>query len=576
MEGPERQCLSARRSPLRCGLWGCTLAALLVLMGSAPSPAQQIPTQDGLQPILQYINDGWVGLSRSLTDCKTVSDPKTEKSVLYFPADIAVPAPAQQLQEKCGVRIEHLPGVLHRLGEADMKQIVGHGLLYLPNSYVVPGGFFNEMYGWDSYFIILGLLRDKRFDLARGMVENFFFEIEHYGAVLNANRGYFLTRSQPPLLTSMIMAVHEAEKAAGRDDRAWLSKAYEYAVRDHDLWVREPHLAGDTGLSRYFDFGQGPVPEITESKDSYYSDVAQQLARHPQLMNDFMTAEAASSTPAGWPRFALYLCPQGSSAGGSCPALETIAFTADYYKGDRSMRESGFDISFRFGPFGGATHHYAPVCLNSLLFKTEQDLGAISHVLGREEETVRWKQRAEARRTTINKYLWDARAGMFFDYDFEKGARSSYVYASTFYPLWAGLASEQQARAVAANLKHFEQPGGVAMSDQITGVQWDLPYGWAPVQLLAVEGLRSYGFHDQANFLAYKFLSTVQENFRRDGTIREKYNVVTRSSEAKVTAGYQTNVIGFGWTNGVFLQLLHELPAAWRQRLQQNPPAATP
>jgi alpha,alpha-trehalase len=538
-------------------------------MGSAPSTGQQIPAQDGLQPILHYIGDGWVGLSRSLTECKTVSDPKTEKSVLYFPADMAVPAAEQQLQQECGVRIEHLPSVLHRLGEADMKQIVGHGLLYLPNSYVVPGGFFNEMYGWDSYFIILGLLRDKRLDLARGMVENFFFEIEHYGAVLNANRGYFLTRSQPPFLTSMIMAVHETEKAAGRDDRAWLSKAYEYAVRDHDLWVREPHLAGDTGLSRYFDFGQGPVPEITESKDSYYYDVAQQLARHPQLMNDFMTPEAASSTPAGWPRFALYLCPQGSSAGGSCPALETIAFTSDYYKGDRSMRESGFDISFRFGPFSGATHHYAPVCLNSLLFKTEQDLATISHMLSREEESVRWKQRADARRAAINKYLWDAKAGMFFDFDFENGTRSSYVYASTFYPLWAGLASEQQARAVAANLKQLERPGGLAMSNRVTGVQWDLPYGWAPVQLLAVEGLRRYGFHDQANSLAYKFLSTVLENFRRDGTIREKYNVVTRSSEAKVTAGYQANVIGFGWTNGVFLELLHGLPKQWSERLER-------
>src|SRR6266496_3630806 len=127
MKRPERQFPGARRTTLRRGLWACTLAALLVWMGSAPSTGQQIPGQDGLQPILHYIGDGWVGLSRSLTECKTVSDPKTEKSVLYFPADMAVAGAAQQLQQKCGVRIEHLPGVLHRLGEADMKQIVGHG-----------------------------------------------------------------------------------------------------------------------------------------------------------------------------------------------------------------------------------------------------------------------------------------------------------------------------------------------------------------------------------------------------------------------------------------------------------------
>ena len=119
------------------------------------------------------------------------------------------------------------------------------GLLYLENAYVVPGGRFNEMYGWDSYFIIRGLLRDGRVNLARGMVDNFFFEIENYGAVLNANRTYYLTRSQPPFLSSMVMAVHLAQKAAGQDDRAWLETAYAYVKRDHAMWTQPPHLAGN-------------------------------------------------------------------------------------------------------------------------------------------------------------------------------------------------------------------------------------------------------------------------------------------------------------------------------------------
>ena len=121
-------------------------------------------------------------------------------------------------------------------------------MLYLEHKYVVPGGRFNEMYGWDSYFIILGLVRAGRVDLARGMVENYFFEIEHYGTILNANRAYYLTRSQPPFLTSMIMAVYDADKAAGHEDRGWLEKAYGYASRDYESWNREPHTAGATGL----------------------------------------------------------------------------------------------------------------------------------------------------------------------------------------------------------------------------------------------------------------------------------------------------------------------------------------
>ena len=146
---------------------------------------------------------------------------------------------------------------------------------------MVPGGRFNEMYGWDSYFIIRGLVRDNRVELARDMVENFFFEIAQYGEVLNANRSYYLSRSQPPFLTSMIYSVYDAQKAAGHEDRAWLEKAYGYAVRDHDMWTREPLLAGDTGLSRYFDLGEGPSPESLKDETGHYRDVAAYFLLRP-------------------------------------------------------------------------------------------------------------------------------------------------------------------------------------------------------------------------------------------------------------------------------------------------------
>src|SRR3981189_3423638 len=120
-----------------------------------------------------------------------------------------------------------------QFGFIDAGSLQPPGLLYLKNKYVVPGGRFNEMYGWDSYFILVGLLRDGRTELAKGMVENFFFEIEHYGTVLNANRTYYLTRSQPPFLSSMIMSVHEAQKSAGHQDSVWLAKAYIYAAKDY-------------------------------------------------------------------------------------------------------------------------------------------------------------------------------------------------------------------------------------------------------------------------------------------------------------------------------------------------------
>lgn len=156
--------------------------------------------------------------------------------------------------------------------------------------------------------------------------------------------------------------------------------------------------------------------------------------------------------------------------------------------------------------------------------------------------------------------FWDAERGQFFDYDFESGRRSSYEYATTFYPLWTGWATSEQARALVQHLGVFELAGGIVMSPRETGVQWDFPYGWAPLQLIAVEGLRNYKFDADADRISVKFVSTVIENFQHDGAVREKYNMVTRSSEVQVAAGYQMNVIGFGWTNGVFLALLDKLP----------------
>src|SRR5262249_49136032 len=128
------------------------------------------------------------------------------------------------------------------------------GLLYLPEPYVVPGGRFNEMYGWDSYFIVVGLMRDVEKERARQQTDNFLYEVERYGKVLNANRTYYLTRSQPPLLSEMVDLAHPF-------DNAWMQRARRALEATHRYWTSPPHLAGDTGLSRYLDSGSGPAPE---------------------------------------------------------------------------------------------------------------------------------------------------------------------------------------------------------------------------------------------------------------------------------------------------------------------------
>ena len=536
------------------------LVAILSVAALGQSQPKRLTGNANLNDILTYIHTGWDSLTRSTSSCGAVSDSKLSSApVLYLPAGFEQPLELDQMKRDCNVTVAHLPQVIHQLGTPGVESIQPPGLLYLKNKYVVPGGRFNEMYGWDSYFIIRGLLRDGRVELARGMVDNFFFEIEHYGAVLNANRTYYLTRSQPPFLSSMVMAVHQAQQAAGQDDRAWLETAYSYVKRDHAMWTLAPHLAGSTGLSRYYDFGEGPAVEALQDETDMYRKVATYFLFNPVIPANLGEDVDVGAGKASGLAYSVRVC-GSAKLQASCEAERLIKLKPDYYKGDRSMRESGFDISFRFGPYGTDTHHYAPVCLNSLLFKTERDLEEMSRLLGKSADAAEWRRLAEARQQSIHKYLWDERQGLFFDYNFDNAQRSTYRYATTFYPLWAGLATDAQARAVMNHLSSFERAGGIAMSVQESQGQWDYPFGWAPIQLLAVEGMRRYGHNVEADRVSAEFLSTVLENFERDKTIREKYNVVTRSSETNVQVGYAANVIGFGWTNAAFLELLHALP----------------
>src|SRR5205823_7868944 len=229
------------------------LTMMLIFFASAAESQKPNPGAAENAKILAYIDGSWNTLSRSMTSCKSLIDPKvTTPPILYLPSGMPIPSTVASAQQQCKIEVRNLPRKISHMGEVRVAEIPDQGLLYLPNPYVVPGGRFNEMYGWESYFIVLGLVEDKRTDLAREMVENFFFEIENYGAILNANRTYYLTRSQPPFLTSMIREVYEHQTGKPLS-KAWLAKAYSYAQRDYALWSAPPHLAGDAGLARYAD-----------------------------------------------------------------------------------------------------------------------------------------------------------------------------------------------------------------------------------------------------------------------------------------------------------------------------------
>ena len=418
-------------------------------------------------------------------------------------------------------------------------QVKGQGLLYLPNPYVVPGGRFNEMYGWDSYFIQVGLLNDGEIELAKDMVDNFLYQVDHYGKILNANRTYYLTRSQPPFLTQMILGVYRKTR-----DRRWLQSTVPAIEKYYRFWVEEPHLTKQTGLSRYFDFGNGPAPEaIADERDeqgkTHYDRVREYYRTHE--VKDYDVTRFYD---------------KGKDQ-----------LTDLFYKGDRSMRESGFDPSNRFGPFNADIVEYNPVCLNSLLYLMETEAAEIMKTLGHAGEASEWLRRAAERKDRVNRLMWDSEDGLYYDYNFAEKRVRRYPFATTFYPLWAGIAGREQAARVVSNLTLFERAGGVLTSTNVSGSQWDAPFGWAPLQMIAVSGLRRYGYDKEADRIAANFLSMVLKEFIDHNTIVEKYDVEARKSQisAGLKFGYTSNQIGFGWTNAAFTELYAGLPEVKRR-----------
>lgn len=545
------------------------LSAALIATASAaqPDPAKT----------RAYIDKAWSTLTRSQDECKSLTDPKIRtRPVLYVPAQFTAPPDLIQAQKRCNIDVHTLPSVVQQLGDIDAGKLPVQGLLYLPHPYVVPGGFFNEMYGWDSYFIVLGLAADHRIDMVRNMVDNALFEVQYYGGVLNANRTYYLSRSQPPFLTQMMATLlnDPASFHSTDDKRAWLEKAYPLAVRNHDIWTRPEHLAGDTGLARYYDFGNGPVLEAQSSE--FYLGVMKWLIAHPDRNPGYLIKAAQHPDAAEAERLKTESCDLAASKVCAGNWLNGYRLTADYYHGDRAMRESGFDTNFHYGPFGGSTHHYADVSLNSLLYRYEMDLHDFAQALGKTADAEHWAQAAAARKEAMNKYLWRPELGMYRDYDTVAGKPSDAPYLTTFYPLWAGAASPQQAASVRGKLSIFELSGGLAMDNQPSGTQWNAPFGWAPTNWLTVAGLNAYGFHDDAHRLSAKFSATIDRSLAADGTIREKYNMASGNADVKVSAGYTTNVIGFGWTNGVYLMMEAILNGANAKAPAAAPPAATP
>ena len=493
--------------------------------------------------------------------------PEGDEEALQYFLQLAKQRPELKL------RVEPLPTIIT---PQYVRRLEGkHGILSLgleraPNGdyegvpFIVPGGRFNEMYGWDSYFEVLGLLEDKRVDLAKALTDNLVYEIIYYGKILNANRTYYLTRSQPPFLTSMGLAVYEHLPKNG-EAQTWLARVFRAAIKEYStVWMSKPRLT-ETGLSRYYGEGLGPPPEVEMGHfDAIYRPHADQYELDVRA---FEQKYKAGEIP--------------------IPQLDR------FFVHDRCIRESGHDTTYRWDWHGDRCADFVTVDLNSLLYKTEVDIartietifgGKLKMEDGSDELSDDWYVRAEKRKQAITQLLWDQEAGMFFDYDIVNKRRYPFVSATTFYPLWAKAATKEQAESLVKKaLPLLEMPGGIAgSSEKSSGAisvnrparQWDYPNGWVPHQMLAWPGLVNYGYETVAQRLVYRWLFTITRNaVDYNGTVPEKLDVVKRSHEVFAEYGNVGTTFeyisteGFGWMNASYQVGLKYLSPDLRTRL---------
>jgi alpha,alpha-trehalase len=387
----------------------------------------------------------------------------------------------------------------------------------LPYPYVVPGGRFREVYYWDSYFTMLGLEDDGQHQLALDLLNDFAFALDQFGKVPNGNRSYYLSRSQPPFFSLMVRLIGSANR--DREKVGYLPQLQQ----EWDFWMEgadtlPPDEAGrnsvrlpdGTLLNRYWDARDAPRDE------SYKEDV---------------------ETAAG---------------SGRPPAL--------VYRNLRAAAESGWDFSSRWLADGKTlgtvrTLSILPVDLNCLLVHLEQTLSEAYRAQRDAAQATAYRRRAQSRAEAIRRLMWDAREGVFSDYLWEKGEFTDAVTAATLYPLFLKIATADQARVVKATLaQRLLDVGGLATTLVNSGQQWDAPNGWAPLQWIAVVGLRNYGFDRLAHEIAARWVHENIAGYRHYAKLVEKYNVTTPGGEEGGGGEYATQ-IGFGWTNGVLAAL---------------------
>ena len=417
-----------------------------------------------------------------------------------------------------GVRkhIDTLWKVLYRKHDTVSKY---SSLIQLPNDYIFPGGRFRETYYWDSYFTMLGLIESHQIQTVKNMIANFAFMIDKYGFIPNGTRTYYLTRSQPPFFSMMIdlLANIEGEQVYIKYQPE-LIKEYNFwmlglnKLKPNQAYRNVVRLQDGEILNRYWDESDQPREE------SFKQDV-----------------EAAKKSK------------QKST---------------DFYRNIRAAAESGWDFSTRWMDTTGKleniqTTFIIPVDLNCLIYHLEISIANTYKIQGINKQYALYFEKAQRRKKAILKYSWSEKNGWFMDYNWKLNQQTPVETLAGSYPLEFKIASNNQASKVASGIKtKFLKQGGLVTTLNRSGQQWDSPNAWAPLQYMAIDGLNNYNYKNLAKSIAEDWASSNIRVFNSTGKLMEKYNVI--DTDVKAGGGEYPLQDGFGWTNGVLLNLLNK------------------
>jgi len=458
-----------------------------------------------------------------------------------FELPAAPPTLNYVMQEKdVTMHINNLWSVLTR--DAD-KENPNSSLLPLPNSYIVPGGRFREIYYWDSYFTMQGLKASGKVEIIENMVENFAYLIRTYGHIPNGNRSYYLSRSQPPFFALMVELL-----ASIKGDEIYIKylneMEHEYAywmegassLLPGESYKRVVRMKDGSYLNRYWDDEEKPRQE------SYDIDVA--------------NVDKIVSLYTSNKRFESEEAMQHAS--------DSVRRKA--YKDLRAAACSGWDFSNRWFADGKSittieTTDIVPVDLNCLILKLQETI-----IKGRKMAKVINYDKGFDKRGDINKFFWNPKVKFYTDYHFLNNTKQNSISLAGMYPLCFNVESiknqKQKATLMADVLKKkLLKPGGLISVEKNTGQQWDAPNGWAPLQWMSIWGLDRCGQKTLAKDIAQRWIKLNTKVYIRTGKLMEKYNVENLSLEAG--GGEYHGQDGFGWTNGVLLGLVkkYSLPS---------------